>query len=212
MASVPSTEQITEKGTLPCFSHVNTPSGLQDGFGIHNAPPKTLSEKQIEKRLLWKIDCLILPTLAVIYFLAAMVDRGDMGNASIAGMKKALHLTPSEYANAVAFFYIGYIVFQLPGSAPGLRVAIGAAEAFVQAAPLYLTLWYKREEIVSRAAIFFSMMALAGSANGLIEYDISESLEGAKIIATWQWIFIIEGRYTTYGTNSKPSRIPSRSS
>lgn len=75
----------------------------------------------------------------------------------------------------------------------GLRVAVGAAEAFVQAAPLYLTLWYKREQLAFRTAIFFSTTALAGSLNGLIAYGIETSLDGARGIAAWRWIFIVEG-------------------
>ncbi|PYI11228.1 putative pantothenate transporter [Aspergillus sclerotiicarbonarius CBS 121057] len=201
----------------------------KNGFAVHDTITRTPEEAKIERKLVLKIDLLILPVLAIIYFLAAM-DRGDVSNASIAGMTTSLHLTATEYSNAVAFFYIGYIVFQLPGdiflrkitppvqlsgalmvwgtvtallstsknyaTLAGLRVTIGAAEAFVQAAPLYLTFWYKREQLASRSAIFFSMMALAGSANGLIAYGITETLDGVRGIEAWRWLFIVEGCVT----------------
>ena len=75
----------------------------------------------------------------------------------------------------------------------GLRILIGAGEAFIQAAPLYLTLWYKRDELAKRAAIVFSMSALAGSMNGLIAYGVLENLNGLYGRAAWRWIFLIEG-------------------
>ena len=74
-----------------------------------------------------------------------------------------------------------------------LRTLIGVGEAFVQAAPLYLTLWYKRDEIALRGAIFFSMSAVAGSMNGLIAYGVVENLNGVDGRAAWRWIFLIEG-------------------
>lgn len=76
----------------------------------------------------------------------------------------------------------------------GLRVCIGIGEAFVQAAPLYLTLWYKRNELASRTAVVFSTSAVAGAFNGLISYGIQKNMDNARGVATWKWIFIIEGR------------------
>lgn len=75
----------------------------------------------------------------------------------------------------------------------GLRILIGAGEAFIQAAPLYLSLWYKRDELAMRGAIFFSMSAVAGSLNGLIAYGVLENLNGVYGRAAWRWIFLIEG-------------------
>lgn len=65
----------------------------------------------------------------------------------------------------------------------------------MQAAPLYVTLWYKRNELASRIGILFSMQALAGSFNGLIAYGIETNLNGALGVAAWQWIFLIEGTF-----------------
>ncbi|KAH8705207.1 putative pantothenate transporter [Talaromyces proteolyticus] len=229
MAATIAQDTIASKEEGPSSEYVEGFASTKNGFAVHESGRRTREEENIERKLVLKIDFFVLPVLAAIYFLAAM-DRGDIGNASIAGMKQALNLSPNEYANSVAFFYIGYIVFQLPGNlllrkitppmqlsgalivwgtftalistsrhyaaVAGLRVAIGAAEAFVQAAPLYLTFWYKREQLASRASIFFSMMALAGSANGLIAYGITETLAGAQGISAWQWIFIVEGAIT----------------
>lgn len=74
----------------------------------------------------------------------------------------------------------------------GLRVLIGAAEAFLQAGPLYLALWYKREELAARGAVFFSMAAIAGSSNGIIAYGIEKNLNGAGGWSALRWIFLLK--------------------
>jgi MFS family permease len=76
----------------------------------------------------------------------------------------------------------------------GLRVLVGAFEAFVNAAPLYLSLWYRRDELATRGAIFFATSAVAGSFNGIIAYGIGRNLNGAKGMAAWKWLFLIEGQ------------------
>jgi fucose permease len=38
-----------------------------------------------------------------------------VSNAAVAGMSEALSITPQQLSNCVAFFFIGYIVFQVPG-------------------------------------------------------------------------------------------------
>lgn len=78
----------------------------------------------------------------------------------------------------------------------GLRVGVGVGEAFAQAAPLYMTLWYKRDELATRAAIVFSTSAVSGCFNGLIAYGIQKNIDKALGVAAWKWIFIIEGMRT----------------
>jgi MFS family permease len=77
----------------------------------------------------------------------------------------------------------------------GLRVGVGIGEAFLQAGPLYLSLWYKRDELATRGAIFFSTAAIAGAFNGIIAYGIGKNLEGAGGFRSWHWLFLIEGKY-----------------
>lgn len=39
-----------------------------------------------------------------------------MGNAAIAGMTKDLGISPQMFSTCVSMFYVGYIIFQLPGN------------------------------------------------------------------------------------------------
>ncbi|KAK3987285.1 putative transporter [Cladorrhinum sp. PSN332] len=212
------TETRTEKRDL---------ESSRSGLKTHRDTPLTDDEIRAEKRYLFKIDCIILPLIAAIYFLASL-DRSDVSNAVVAGMGKELQLNAGQISNCIAFFYIGFLVFQIPGSIlvrvltppiqlglalmiwggataimteannwqtiAGLRVVVGAFEAFINGAPLYLTFWYKPDELATRGAIFMSMMNLAGSMNGLIAYAIQAGpLNGRYGRPAWRWIFLIEG-------------------
>ncbi|KAF3402848.1 High-affinity nicotinic acid transporter [Talaromyces pinophilus] len=200
-------------------------SGLAAHEPVHLSP----EEAKLERRLVRKIDLLALPMICLMYFLASL-DRSDVSNAAVAGMSDQLSVTPQQLSNCVAFFFIGYIVFQLPGqlfirqlqpqNQLGLamivwgtmttilckatdwkyiavvRVLIGSAEAFLQAGPLYLTFWYKREELATRGSIIMAMMAIAGFMNGLIAYGIEKNMNGVHGWGSWRWIFLIEGVLT----------------
>ncbi|KAK5094686.1 hypothetical protein LTR70_003924 [Exophiala xenobiotica] len=74
----------------------------------------TAEERQQERMRKWKINSTILPLLITIYFVAQM-GRSDLGNAKVAGMDEDLDLSPKEYSNVASIFYVGYLVFQLPG-------------------------------------------------------------------------------------------------
>jgi MFS family permease len=75
----------------------------------------------------------------------------------------------------------------------GLRILLGCAESFLQIAGLYLTFFYKRNELATRGSIYFATSAVAGSANGLLSYAILKDLNGASGWLAWRWIFLIEG-------------------
>ncbi|KAJ2963133.1 hypothetical protein NQZ79_g1797 [Umbelopsis isabellina] len=164
------------------------------------------NDRSIERRLLWKIDLRILPILTLLYVFSAM-DRSDIGNAQVAGMQKDIGASSQQWTLVAALFYIGYIVSQpiatlymrrlnppnLFAFACSLRVLIGFAEGLLQAAPFYLSLWYKVTELGTRGAIFFSVASLAGACNGLIAYGLETNFSNAPPFKPWQWLFLIEG-------------------
>ena len=85
---------------------------------------------------------------------------------------------------AAAFNFPGIIV---------CRLFIGIGEAgFGPTVPFYYSIWYKREEIGIRNALFIGCGALAGAFGGLIAYGVSFAT-GSSIGATWKILFLIEG-------------------
>jgi hypothetical protein len=53
-------------------------------------------------------------------------------------------------------------------------------------------MWYQREEMQFRQALFFSAASVAGAFSGLLAYAI-DNMDGVAGVAGWRWIFILEG-------------------
>lgn len=68
-----------------------------------------------EKRLVRKIDFILLPCLWWMYVLA-YVDRGNVANANAAGMSEDLNLSSNDYSLIVSIFFIGYTIFEVPSN------------------------------------------------------------------------------------------------
>jgi len=80
----------------------------------------------------------------------------------------------------------------------GLRFLIGGGESLNLAAGLYLTFFYKRNQLASRGAFYFGVFALAGSFNGLLAYAILKNLNGARGWLAWRWLFLVEGLMSVF--------------
>lgn len=76
-----------------------------------NAPELVDHDATADARVRRKLDLNMMPLFFVLYMLA-FLDRGNIGNAEVAGMGKALNLTSSQYAWFSTIFYITYIIFE----------------------------------------------------------------------------------------------------
>ncbi|KAK1705311.1 major facilitator superfamily domain-containing protein [Colletotrichum acutatum] len=75
-----------------------------------------------------------------------------------------------------------------------IRFFLGIAEApFFPGAMFLLSCWYPCKELALRTAVLYSGVLLATAFSGLIAAGVLSGLEGARGIASWQWLFIIEG-------------------
>ncbi|KAL6830172.1 major facilitator superfamily domain-containing protein [Trichoderma camerunense] len=73
------------------------------------------------------------------------------------------------------------------------RLFLGVTEAgLFPGVAYYLTMWYCREEIQLRQALFFSAASVAGAFSGILAFGISK-MDGVGGLAGWRWIFILEG-------------------
>ncbi|KAF8315935.1 MFS general substrate transporter [Clavulina sp. PMI_390] len=68
-----------------------------------------------ERKLLWKIDLTLVPWLSLL-FLLSFLDRSSIGNASLYGMRKDLHLTDQKYLWALSVFFFSYAAFEIPSN------------------------------------------------------------------------------------------------
>ncbi|KAM7184257.1 Major facilitator superfamily domain containing protein [Naviculisporaceae sp. PSN 640] len=73
------------------------------------------------------------------------------------------------------------------------RIFLGVTEAgLFPGVAYYLTMWYTRDEIQFRQALFFSAASVAGAFSGLLAFAIGK-MDGVGGLEGWRWIFILEG-------------------
>ncbi|KAJ5136210.1 phthalate transporter [Penicillium atrosanguineum] len=69
-----------------------------------------------QRKIVHKIDRRLITGLGLLFGIS-LVDRTNLGNASIAGMQKDLGLEiGSRYSLVVLIFFVPYVIFQLPSS------------------------------------------------------------------------------------------------
>ena len=85
------------------------------------------------------------------------------------------------------------------GGLLAIRFFLGFVEAAYFPGCLYfLSSWYTRKELGFRSALLYSGSLLSGAFSGLIAAGILNNLDGAKGLAAWRWLFIIEGVITIF--------------
>jgi hypothetical protein len=55
----------------------------------------------------------------------------------------------------------------------------------------YMSMWYRRNELQFRVAVFFTSTGIAGAFSGVLAWGIS-FMDGKGSLEGWRWIFIIE--------------------
>ncbi|KAF9455044.1 MFS general substrate transporter [Macrolepiota fuliginosa MF-IS2] len=74
-----------------------------------------------------------------------------------------------------------------------LRLLLGLTEAgMYPGIVFYITSWYKRSEMGTKVALFFSSATVAGAFSGLLAAAIA-NMDGIGGKTGWAWIFILEG-------------------
>lgn len=108
---------------------------------------------------------------------------------------------PSLYISALMFSWgiinmcMGFVHSYV--ALVALRVLLGVFEAGVLPGIVYVTsMYYKRHEYQKRISFFFCSTVVAGAFGGLLAYAIANL--GTPEMASWRWIFIIEGAITSF--------------
>ncbi|KAJ0119932.1 hypothetical protein J7T55_000782 [Diaporthe amygdali] len=113
------------------------------------------------------------------------------------------HIRPSLYLpGCMAVWGVLSLCTGLVQNAAGLyttRFFLGFVEAaFYPGALFLISSWYKRSEMVYRSALLFSATQIGSAFSGLIGAGIQSSLDGARGLESWRWLFIIEGSITVF--------------
>ncbi|KUJ16734.1 MFS general substrate transporter [Mollisia scopiformis] len=93
-------------------SSINTDTdGASPTEAIHVETP----DPETSKRLVWKLDLIVLPLLAIIYFTHSL-DRANLGNAKTDGFEKDIGLKDNQYSLILILFYIPYGTLNIPAT------------------------------------------------------------------------------------------------
>ncbi|KAH7092299.1 major facilitator superfamily domain-containing protein [Paraphoma chrysanthemicola] len=96
-------------------SGAHTHRGEIEDAAILEALQSYVPDTAEEKRLVRKIDFILLPILWWMYILAHL-DRSNIANANAAGMSEDLGLSDNQYAMLVSLFFVAYVIFEVPSN------------------------------------------------------------------------------------------------
>ncbi|KAF2670439.1 putative pantothenate transporter [Microthyrium microscopicum] len=119
--TITSVHDLEDIELFPVQSENNDSS---NGFLKHFETTRTPEQRQVEKKLVRKIDFMILPLLSMTTFLASL-DKGDIGYAYNAGLKEELNITADQLSTISAVFYVGHLLLQFPASLFLKRITAG---------------------------------------------------------------------------------------
>ncbi|KAJ6599082.1 MFS general substrate transporter [Mycena vulgaris] len=72
-------------------------------------------DRAMAKKILWKLDCHILPPLALLW-LCNFIDRSNIGNARIAGLEHDTKLHGNQFNIVLTVFYATYLLVEIPSN------------------------------------------------------------------------------------------------
>lgn len=97
---------------------INTPSHASDEADTEHQGKSLDNEfdaKEVRK-LVRKIDFRLIPALAFLYAIA-LIDRGNLPNARLAGMDEELGISKgNRYSILTMMFFVPYVLFEFPGN------------------------------------------------------------------------------------------------
>ncbi|KAI8266757.1 hypothetical protein K4K58_009265 [Colletotrichum sp. SAR11_239] len=130
----------------------------------------------VEKSLTRKLDFTLVPVVWILY-LFNYLDRNNIAQARLSTFEKDLGLTGNQFNVAVSILNIGYMLMQLP-----------RYSAFV-----FELLTMTNADSGKVTCSLLEPGRLSTFPHGQRSAGVLSGLEGARGIAGWQWLFIIEG-------------------
>ncbi|KAF3026504.1 hypothetical protein E8E14_013484 [Neopestalotiopsis sp. 37M] len=118
-------------------------------------------------------------------------------NMFLAGIRPSIYLPGCMALWGLLSVLTGLV--QNAASLYAVRFFLGIVEAaFLPGALFLISSWYRRSEMGFRSAILFSASQLGSAFSGLIGAGIHNSLNGARGLESWRWLFLIEGSITIF--------------
>ncbi|KAI5449816.1 hypothetical protein NCC49_004028 [Naganishia albida] len=78
-----------------------------------------------------------------------------------------------------------------------IRFFLGVTESpYFPGALFLLSSWYPKKELAFRTSILYTGSLLSGAFSGLISAGVQQGMDGLAGLASWKWLFILEGGIT----------------
>jgi sugar phosphate permease len=133
-----------------------------------------------------------LIALTVFFFPYALLEPAS--NVVLRRIRPSVWLSSMMFVWGIVMMCHGFL--HNYGGLVTLRVLLGVAEAgLYPGIVFYISCWYKRSELGTRVAAFFTSATIAGAFSGLLAAAIS-NMNGVAGKPGWSWIFILEGLFT----------------
>lgn len=113
---------------------IETNVGVDDGLDEYTRSIVQSYDKKKFEKLRWKVDLHLIPACAMLYLLC-FLDRGNIGNAKIAGMTEDLNMTSMQYSVVLVVFFATYCTVEAPTN---VLLKIMSPKIFL---PLIAILW-----------------------------------------------------------------------
>ncbi|KAL9002349.1 MAG: hypothetical protein Q9188_004703 [Gyalolechia gomerana] len=167
---------------------------------------------QEQRSIIHRVDRRLVVTCGLLYCFS-LIDRGNLGAASIAGLVSSLQpvgitiksISRSDQYSVprmtddlmldVGFRYcFGFV--QSWTDMLALRIILGVFEAGIYPSIAYLlATWYSRYDVGKRFSSFYILGCIANAFAGILAYGLMQ-MDGLGGEAGWRWIFIMEGIMT----------------
>ncbi|KAK5105721.1 hypothetical protein LTR62_002337 [Meristemomyces frigidus] len=126
-----------------------------------------------EKKLLRKIDFMIMPLMWCCYMLE-FLDKSLLNYASVMGILKDTNINSNQYANISLLFYVAFLVFELPHA--------------------YLMQRFPAAKYLGGIGIWYTGVGCATIFGSLISYGFQHY--HASVFKSWQIMFLVVGLFT----------------
>ncbi|KAI7881172.1 MFS general substrate transporter [Lichtheimia hyalospora FSU 10163] len=170
----------------------------------------------VRKHLNRKLD-IRLVVWAFLGHFGMQLDRNNLSNAYVSGMREDLNLESAAYNWAFTVNNIGITVIHPRWFFPSLpllwgvvqccmafvtnhqgllalRFCLGLTQSVFQPGIVYvLGTWYTQVEVSKRISIFRSALSVSSAVGGLIAGGIVQTIANRGGLRAWQWIFLVEG-------------------
>ncbi|KAF4158451.1 hypothetical protein CNMCM6936_002509 [Aspergillus lentulus] len=114
---------MSSEKTLPNSKHGDDQASFDEG-ALQQVQESLALSSTAEKRLVRKIDIMILPIMTFAYMMA-FLDKQALSYTAIMGLRTDLNLKGSEYSWSGSIFYFGYLFFSYPASILMVKFPLG---------------------------------------------------------------------------------------